>query len=421
MRLKDRIQAKLTANKLLIQNFSYLSAIQLLNMLIPLITYPYLIRVVGMNVYGLVVFAQAVVGYLIILVGFGFHISATKEISIYREDKEKLSEIFSSVLIIKSGLLLLAFLILGCLIFIIPEANENKSLFFLSMWGCIYDLLFPIWYFQGIERMKYITYITLISRLIFLVLIFVLIHSSDDFLLIPIINGVGAIIAGSISLYIILVRHRIQFKFQSFKKLKFYFDDSVLIFISNMSSSLYINTNKIILGSFFSMSEVAIYDLAEKLTNLMKMPIQLFGQTIYPKIVKSKDLNFLVKSFKFSLFMASGIYIISTILAPFIIKIVGGNNLILATPVFRILIISIIPVLFSLFLNNLILIPWGFNKEYFKTRLFSNTLYIIIITSLIYFKEINMYLLSATYVITEMSVASIAYYYVKSKKIFIGL
>ena len=67
-------------------------------MLLPLITYPYLIRVLGKEIYGLIVFAQAVVGYLVILVGFGFNISATKEISIHRDNKEKLNEIVSSVI-----------------------------------------------------------------------------------------------------------------------------------------------------------------------------------------------------------------------------------------------------------------------------------------------------------------------------------
>jgi len=78
-------------------------------MLIPLLTYPYLIRVLGKETYGLVVFVQAIVAYMVILVGFGFNISATREISIHRENKEKLNEIVSSVLIVKSLFFFLPF------------------------------------------------------------------------------------------------------------------------------------------------------------------------------------------------------------------------------------------------------------------------------------------------------------------------
>ena len=86
----SNLQGKAGRNKTLIQNFSYLSALRIFNMILPLITYPYLIRVLGKEIYGLVVFAQAIVNYLVMLVSFGFNISATKEVSVYRNDEKKL-------------------------------------------------------------------------------------------------------------------------------------------------------------------------------------------------------------------------------------------------------------------------------------------------------------------------------------------
>ena len=254
------------SNKILIKNFSYLSVLQVFNILIPLLTYPYLIRVLGKETYGLVVFAQAIVGYLLILVSFGFNLSATREISLHRLNKDKLNEIVSSVFTIKIILFILSSLLLTALLLLIPKAHGYELLFIVSMTVCLNDVIFPIWYFQGIEQMKYITYISLISKFVFLVLIFVVISQPSDYLFVPVIYGVGSLIAGFISLTIIFKKHKIKFIFQPFYTLKKYFIDSVPIFLSNVSISLYVSTNKVIIGTFLGMSEVAYYDLAEKLT-----------------------------------------------------------------------------------------------------------------------------------------------------------
>ena len=103
-----RLKNILKNHSTILQNLSYISVLHLFNMLIPLLSYPYLIRVLGKETYGIIIFAQAIVGYFVILIGFGFNISATKEISINRDDKKKVSEIVSSVLIIK-GILLVFF------------------------------------------------------------------------------------------------------------------------------------------------------------------------------------------------------------------------------------------------------------------------------------------------------------------------
>ncbi len=206
MKLDSKISKIFGNNKKVIENFSYLSVLQILNMLIPLIVFPYLIRILGGDIYGLVIYAQAIIGYFVVLINFGFNITATKEISINKDNKEKLNRIISSVLILKAILFLISFLILTTLIIVIPEFREHKLLFYLTLWMCIYEFIFPVYFFQGIEEMKYITIITIISRTIFLGLIFLMVKESEDYLLVPIINGMGAIIAGIISQYIVIKR-----------------------------------------------------------------------------------------------------------------------------------------------------------------------------------------------------------------------
>ena len=97
MKYVKLIKENQTVRKL-VSNFSYLSLIEIINLLLPLVSYPYLIRVVGADKYGIVVFAQAIISYLIIIINFGFNVSATRRVSENRNDNHKLNIIYSSVI-----------------------------------------------------------------------------------------------------------------------------------------------------------------------------------------------------------------------------------------------------------------------------------------------------------------------------------
>lgn len=407
----NKFKKTIGKQKTLIANFSYLVILNVFNMILPLITYPYLIRVLGKETYGLVVFVQAIIAYLLIIISFGFNISATKEISIHRNNNEKLSEIVSSILIIKCCLFVLTLGILYFSLYFIPQAKDYKILFYLSMWICVYELIFPIWYFQGIEKMKYITYITLISRLIFLGLIFVFINTEKDYLFLPIINGIGAILSGVLSLYIIFVKHQISFKFQHISVLKIYIKESIPIFLSNVSIKLYVSTNKVLVGSFLGMSEVSYYDLAEKIVSVLKVPQGILGQALFPKINKDKDLNFVRKIFFISLIVNSLIYISLLLLADFFILFLGGIEMMNAKVVLLIMGCSIPLVGMSNIFGIQLLIPFGFIREFSKVIISSGIFYFIQLLILWNSFGFTIESISIITVTTELFVTSYMYYY----------
>lgn len=416
-RLKN-INAKAVTHKTLIQNFSYLSALQIFNLVLPLITYPYLIRVLGKETYGLIVFAQAVIGYLLIFVGYGFNISATKEISIHRDNKEKLSEIISSVLIIKGAFLVLSMGILVLALWFIPQAKGYHALFYLTMWMCIYDVLFPIWYFQGIEKMKYITYLTLISRLFFLAMIFLLIKSPDDYLRMPIINGIGALLAGVASLYIIFGSHKIKFKTQTLATLKHYFFESTPLFLSNLSVKLYVSTNKVILGAFLGMAEVAYYDLGEKVTSILKIPQSILSQTLFPKINKDKNVNFIKKAFKYSILLNIAILIFTLAFSKIIVTVLGGPEMLPAIWILNILVLSVPVIAMSNIFGIQILIPFGQTRLFSKIIISSGLVYLLQILLVWTLWEINIYSVSMVTVTTEFFVTAIMFHFCKKLKLW---
>lgn len=418
MNLKDRITGIFNENTTLIQNFSYLSVLQVLNLLIPLLVYPYLISTLGSDVFGLVVFAQAIIGYFVILVSFGFNISGAKSISVFRDDREAVSRIFSCIFFIKLGLLCIVFLLLFVVGSFVPNIKEYKLLFILTLWMCLYDILFPIWYFQGIEKMKYITYITLTMKAFFLVAIFLLVKSPSDYLLIPIINGFGTIISGAFALYIILHKHKVKLYMPKYSHFKSEFKSSVPIFISNVSIQLYVATNKVIVGVFLGMTPVAYYDLAEKILAVLKTPLVILSQTIFPKISKEKNIFFVKKMFKISSIVNIIIFITAFFLIDFIVKILGKGQLEGAISVLKILLITVPLIGMSNIFGFQVLIPFGYN------RLFSK---VVVLSALFYF--VCMLLIWTTYkftiinvawvtVITELFVTSLLFYMCKKNKLW---
>ncbi|MEO5990335.1 MAG: oligosaccharide flippase family protein, partial [Ferruginibacter sp.] len=130
----DRIKGfyKNEDSKTLISNFVSLSALQGINLVLPLLILPYLVRVLGMELYGLIAFSTAFVYYFQVITDYGFNLTATREISIHRKNSLKVSEIYNSVMIIKLVLLVLSLFILSFIVFSFDKLSNNYEIYFLS-------------------------------------------------------------------------------------------------------------------------------------------------------------------------------------------------------------------------------------------------------------------------------------------------
>lgn len=341
--------------KRLLSNFFFLSVLQGVNYILPLVTVPYLVRVLGVEYYGLLAFATATVAYFQILTDYGFNLTATREISIHKEDKAKVTEIFSSVMIIKFILMLLSFMLLMILVFSFEKFKKDALVYFLSFGTVIGQVLFPVWFFQGMEKMKYITYLNILSKSIFTVAIFVFVQEKSNFYMVPIFTSLGFLIAGIWSLYIVRKEFSVGFKFQTIDTIKHYLVDGFYVFLSQLNTSFFSSSNIIILGLFVNNSAVGYYSAAEKVMRALAMMQSPILGALFPHmsdlILKEKARA--IKQLKKIIYFGSILYIIILVMvflfAKNIIILLFGSAMQESILILRI--ISIIPL--TIFLNNI--------------------------------------------------------------------
>lgn len=405
---------KLLKDKKLISNFGYLSVLQMFVLLVPLITYPYFIRVLGAEVFGKVILAQIIVSYFILIINFGFDVSATKDIAIHVDDKDKIQEIVSNVFFLKTFLFIVSFFIY-CLLFVFFDfMREEKKLYFFSFLLCVTEWLFPTWYFQGIEKMKYITIINIISKLFFLSMTFFLVKEKTDYVLIPLLNGIGAFFAGICALWVVIVKHHIKIWVPVRGELIKTVSESSVIFLNRSMMSIKDKFSTLVIASSLGTAEVAVFDLGLKLMGLFSTFVSIVNQTVYPKYSRELNVRFIRGTLKY-IFLTTiiGLSIVH-ILLPYIVTFLGGREML--SNILEIHVLLIAPIFFSIG-TSLGAVVMNANRRYkilFMGMGFTTFINVFLI-SISYFSGFSKYLLTfaVIIVITYLFEFLFRYFYCK--------
>lgn len=273
--------------KVVVQNFFSLVILQGANYILPLLILPYLVRVLGTEKFGLVMFAQSLALFLTVFVDFGFNISGTREISLARKNKEKTSQIFFAIMFIKLGLLLLAFAILYIIVNTVTRFSIDAQVYLFSFGVVVGQAFFPVWFFQGIEKMKFVTFINILAKGIFTVLVFFLVKSEADYFKVPIYNSLGFVISGLLGFG--LSFKYFKYKLPTFNLVKRLLVESFSLFVSNFATSLYTASNVFILGLFSGNIIAGVYASMEKLILAVKNVYVPLYQALYPWVARQND------------------------------------------------------------------------------------------------------------------------------------
>jgi PST family polysaccharide transporter len=371
-------------NRRIVGNFFSLSVLQYASYVANLITLPYLTRVLEKSDYGLTEFARAIALFFIIVTDYGFYLSATQEISVHRDDPRRLSAIFSAVMVLKMILLALCLAVLAVVVFCVPKMRVDWPVYFLAFAGVFGQCIFPVWLFQGLERMTYIAGLNIAARLLVTASTFVFVRQPRDYVYVPLLQSAGTILVGVMGLITALRAFPVRFEFPSISLLKQELVDGWHLFLSKVATTVYNMGNTIILGLLTNNDYVAYYAGGDKIVRAIQGLQLPLSQAVFPHIGKlaaeSKKgaLAFAAKLVRLvgavNLILSIGLLV----LAPFICRIVLGPKLPGSVPVVRIL--SFLPLIIGV--SNVfgmqVMVNFGLKKALMKVFMIAGLLNLLL-------------------------------------------
>lgn len=370
-----------------VSNFAYLSIVQFGNMILPLIVLPFLLNRLGIDNYGLVVFSQSIAAYFAVFIRFGFNTYATQQVSHFREDKGKLNEIFINVVFLEASFFLVS--ISAMLVYFSLVPIKYSDVYVYSLMAAFMETLLPIWYFQGIERMKYITLINLSTKVISLICILLFIETSSDYLIVPICHLVGSLIVFFISLFILIKHKVLKCNFPTLQSLFLYLKNSVVFVFSDLMAILKDKMNIMLLGTFVGMNAVAYYDLAEKIVWAFRSVFSNVNSAFFPYFSKNKKpkqvKQVITAIFIFSFFS----YFIILFFSDFIILLLSNSNMLIIKDFLWMMAIYVISASLSSSIGYFVLVTNGYAKSFFNNMLISLFSYLVICFFICFFLEIS--------------------------------
>lgn len=265
-------------------NIFSLGLLQIANYVLPLLTIPYLVRILGPEYFGLIAFATAITAYLILITDYGFNLTATRQIAICREDLQKISEIVCTVFLIKFILLGLSLILLCLLYLFVDKVAQHWSLYFILFGTVIGQVLFPTWLFQGMEKMQFISYFNLAARLFFTVCVFILVKDQDDYILVPLLSALASLFVGIFAAVSAKRLFSITLFFPPKQVIWVYVVEGWDIFLSSISVSLYTLSTTVVLGVFSDNTTVGYFSAADKIIQAAKGLYVPISQAVYPVV-----------------------------------------------------------------------------------------------------------------------------------------
>lgn len=343
-----------------------MTILQILNSLFYLLIYPFLIRTLGVESYGLYIFAMSIVTYFITFVNFGFEMPAVKIIAQNPDDKLIKSKTLSEVLSAKIYLEILVFTLFTIIIIAIPSFRANWLIFSLCFIQTLTNVFFPQWYFQGVQRMRVVTYIQLLFKILSLPLIFLLINTSSDIWIFVLVSSLSSLFSALTSLLIIKHKDGLYIKLMSFREVKNWYKETLPFFLSTSTGVLKEQSIVVIIGAFLGMRDVALYDLANKIIIVPRTLLISVNGALFPKIIANSQNHVIKKIIRYETFIGLLVVLFILIFGKWIVVIMGGVTMVESYPIAVILSITVLVWLVVGSYINFIFIPQ--NKNYFVSK-----------------------------------------------------
>ncbi|MDH1673213.1 flippase [Comamonas aquatica] len=402
-------------------NIIALAIVQASNYILPLISLPYLARVLGAESFGKVVFAQALMMYFILLVEYGFSWSATRKVAENRENRVLLGEIFMNIWAVQWLLIALCSVIFVSIVFGVEKFRGEIGFYAAAFLIVLGNVLFPIWFFQGVEKLQLQSVLQFAGKLIGLLFIFVLVKNENDGIWVLLSNALSAIIAGLFSIFFIFKSGYFKICFPSLSGMRQEFVEGFSLFASRVSISFYTMLIPLALGWIAGPVALAYFNVADKLRVGAQSLITPISQAIFPRIshLVSKNESSayqLIKRSAVAIFLVSGsASLMLFVLSEPLVQLMAGDGFDGAVSVLH----WMSPVPFLVGMSNLfgvqLMIPLRLNIAFNRILFCAAVLCVIILWPLINYAEASG--AAITLMIVEFFVSVVMFFYLRKKQI----
>ena len=300
----------------------------------------------------------------------------------------KINEIISSIFILKSLLFItsiLSIIIIGNF----DVFYDDRQLLTLLMLCGIGEVLFPIWFFQGVENLKPATIIVFISRIFLLIGTLIFVKNDQNVQHYVILFVSSSLLMGLLGFFYILRYFDLKIRLVSIRKLKGYFKESLPFFIGRFLSLAFNFGTIFFIGKFCLLEDVTGFDTSLKIVMLGVIPFEMLQQAVFPTISRTKNKKLLRNLVYFSMLVGTIIGTIIFLFSEHFMVWFGGIEMLQFSNALKILSILCPFVSLTFILGTCSLVAFGFHKEYNLSLIITSLIYVFILLALFFFNKIT--------------------------------
>lgn len=265
------------------QNLLFLGTMQITNYLVPIITIPLLLERVGLEKYGVIAFSQGLAMIFVAVTDYGFNLTGTREVSQNLENKEQLRHVFSKIIQIRIFLILAGLVIFLAIISVTPSWREEFTVVFSSYSIVMSQVLFPVWYFQGIQKMYLMTIFNFASRIMYLTGLLFVIQAVEDYVYVNALNGISWFIWSLAGLFFVARDLGLPDLRPHWADLKNSLTENFKIFTSNALVSGYRGAPIIIASTVLAPGALGIFGVLDKIMSLIHSLAAIIFRSLFPE------------------------------------------------------------------------------------------------------------------------------------------
>ena len=351
----------------------------LLSLIMPLVTFPYISRVLQVDAIGQFNFANSIISYFVLLSGLGISTYAIREGAKVREDRDAISKFTSEMYLLNWISTGLSYLLLGILLIIIAKLHNYVELILILSIQIVFTTFGRAWVYNIFEDFWFITIVQVIFQVVSVVTLFIFVHTPNDLNTYAVINTISA--TGSNLLYGWHTKRYVDIHRVSFTAMKRHIKPILLIFSTSIATTIYVNSDMTILGWIVDDRSVGLYSTAVKIYNIVKQILVAVITVSIPRLTLLAGMNEFKQLFSRVLNMlffmtlpaVTGLFMLSDN----VILLIASETYLPAGIALKLLCIALVFALIACLFGMGVLLPYGKEKIFFVSTVISAVINVI--------------------------------------------